>query len=90
MSNHYGHAEDFFEISSGRPSLLLRLVEHFEDGPAVHVGGPLDAGDVEHGGREVDVEHGLGPLRPGREAGPPHEERHLDVELGKRRAFKRF
>ena len=71
-------------------SLFLRLVEDAEDGPAVHVGGPLDAGDVEHGGREVDVQHGLGPLRAGREAGTPNEERHLDVELGRERKESRW
>ena len=42
---------------------------------------PLDAGDVEQGGREVDVEDGLGQLRSRVEAGAPNEERHLDVEL---------
>ena len=64
-------------------SLLLLLVEDAEDGPAVHVRGPLHAGNVEDGGREVDVEDGLAPLRPGREAGTPDEERNLDVELGR-------
>ena len=42
---------------------------------------PVDAGNVEDGGREVDVEDGLGAPRAGREAGAAHEERHLDVEL---------
>ena len=43
---------------------------------------PVYAGNVEDGGREVDVEDGLGAPRAGREAGAAHEERHLDVELG--------
>ena len=42
---------------------------------------PVYAGNVEDGGREVDVEDGLGAPRAGREAGAAHEERHLDVEL---------
>ena len=42
---------------------------------------PVDARNVEDGGREVDVEDGLGAPRAGREAGAAHEERHLDVEL---------
>ena len=44
---------------------------------------PVDAGNVEDGGREVDVEDGLGAPRAGREAGAAHEERHFDVELDK-------
>ena len=43
---------------------------------------PVDAGNVEDGGREVDVEDGLGAPRAGRKSGAAHEERHLDVELG--------